>query len=140
MEMERWEPWREFERLQRRLCEMLDEFFAGSHMQALPRKPDFSPVIDMYESVRGLVLRAALPGILEEDIDVTFEEDSVIIRGESGPPLDVVEGGQKLQELRYGYFERRVLLPEGYNTAKASLEIHSGVLEVRLPKTQHGEI
>ena len=134
-ELERWEPWREFAELQRRLNGMLDEFFDGLPMRRLPRRPSFSPLVDMYESEHGLVVRAALPGVLEEDIDVTFEEDSLVIRGESGTPLDVLESGHRLKEWRYGYFERRVLVPDGFDADKANLEYSDGVLEIRLPRT-----
>ena len=133
-DIERWEPWREFAQLQRRLNEMLDEFFGGQNMRILPRRPDFSPLIDMYESGGGLVIRAALPGVVEEDIDITIEEGSLVIRGESGAPLDAIESLHGLREWRYGYFERRVRLPEGFDTGNASLEYSGGVLEIRLPR------
>lgn len=133
-EIERREPWREFARLQRRLNDMLDEFFEGLPASQLPKRPAFSPLVDMYESQRGLVVRAALPGVLEEDIDVTIEEDSLVIRGESDTPLDVLEDSQRLQEWRYGYFERRILLPDGFDTQDAHLEYSDGVLEIRLPR------
>ena len=133
-DIERWEPWREFADLQRRIGEMLDEFFGGLHIESMAKAPSFSPAVDMYESAAALVVRAALPGVLEEDIDVTFERDSLVIRGESAAPMDVLEGGRGLHEWRYGYFERRIQLPEGCDTANASLEYSEGVLEIRLPR------
>jgi HSP20 family protein len=138
MEIERWEPWREFEELLRRFNEMMDEFFSSSLMVNMPRRPSFSPLVDMYESARGLVVRASLPGVIEEDIDITFEGDSLVLRGESGGPLDAVDEGYRLQECRYGYFERRLELPRGFDTGNASFEYREGVLEIRLPR-QAGE-
>jgi HSP20 family protein len=136
MEIERWEPWREFEELLQRFNEMMDEFFDSSLMLNMPRKPSFSPLVDMYESEGGLVVRASLPGVIEEDIDITFEGDSLVLRGESGGPLDVVEEGYRLRECRYGYFERRLALPEGFDTGNASFEYREGVLEIRLPRLE----
>ena len=138
MEIERWEPWREFEELLKRFNEMMDEFFGSSLMLNMPRKPSFSPLVDMYESEGGLVVRASLPGVIEEDIDITFEGDSLIIRGESGGPLDVVKEGYRLRECRYGYFERRLALPAGFDTGNASFEYREGVLEIRLPRLEQG--
>jgi HSP20 family protein len=134
IEIERWEPWHEFAKLQKRLMDMLEEFFSRAPMAQLPRKPDFCPAVDMYESVRGLVVRAALPGVVEEDIDVTFEEGALTVRGESPEPLDVLEGAERLKEWRYGYFERRVLLPAGYDRDRAIVEYVDGVLEVIIPR------
>ncbi len=133
-EIARWEPWREFAKLQRRFNRMLDEFFDRHFAQEEPGPPAFSPQVDMYRSARGLVVRVALPGGVEEDIDVTLVEDSLVVRGELAPPLDALDGGQKLREWRYGYFERRILLPEGYDVAKVALEYHGGVLEIKLPR------
>jgi len=134
MEIERWEPWREFEELLRRFNDMLDEFFGSSLMVNMPRRPSFSPAVDMYESVHGLVVRASLPGVIEEDIDITFEGDSLVLRGESGGPLDAVDEGYRLRECRYGYFERRLALPRGFDTGRPSFEYREGVLEIRLPR------
>ena len=130
----RWEPWREFAELQRRFNMMLDEFFDSHFGRGEAGPPAFSPQVDMYASTGGLVVRVALPGVVEEDIDVTLEEDSLVVRGELEPPLDALEDGHEISEWRYGYFERRILVPEGYDTGRVGLEYHGGVLEIKLPR------
>ena len=134
MEPRPLDPWREFADLQRRFNEILDEFFQGEQMRALALRPSLSPAVDVYESAGALVVRAALPGVLEEDIDVTFEESCLVIRGNADPPLDVLEERYLLKEWRYGCFERRLELPAGYDASRATTEYYAGALEIRIPR------
>ena len=139
MAIERWEPWGRYAELQKLFNEMLDEFFGLFNEESRPKLPSYSPSVDMYESEKFLVIRAALPGVLEEDIDVTIEENSIIIRGESTPPLDIIENSHILKEWRYGYFERRVKIPEGFNVKNIALQYTEGVLEIKLAQENSEE-
>jgi len=139
MNIERWEPWNRFAEIQQHFNEMLDEFFASFNDKSQPRIPSFSPALDMYKSEKFLVIRAALPGVMEEDIDVTLEKDALVIRGESAPPFDIMEGSRFFNECRYGYFERRIQLPEEYDIQNIDLQYGDGILEIKLARKPRNE-
>ena len=98
------------------------------------RRPDFVPVADVYEVEGLLVIRLAVPGVLEEDIDVSFGPDGLTVRGESEAPPVADEGRAVVREWRYGYFERVVALPPDCGPEGLRVQVESGVLEIRLAR------
>jgi HSP20 family protein len=96
--------------------------------------PAFVPIADVLEFENVLVIRLALPGVIEEDIDISFEPDGLTVRGELEPPAIVEEARALLQEWRYGIFERHFALPEDVDRERIHVEIEFGVLELRLPR------
>ena len=98
-------------------------------------EPTFSPVVDVYEVEGTFIVRMALPGVLEEDIDISIAPDALTVRGELERPVaaEVVERAI-VTEWRYGYFERCVALPGGFDAERLRVEVESGVLEIRVPR------
>ena len=99
----------------------------------------FSPVADVYEVEGTFVIRLALPGVLEEDIDISFGPEGLTVRGELERPIaaEGVErrGGRAIvTEWRYGYFERSISLPGDFDAEGLRAEMDAGVLEIRVPK------
>ncbi len=103
--------------------------------------PAFVPTADVYELEEALVIRVALPGVIEEDIDVSFGPEGLAVRGELEPPVSAGAGRAVLREWRYGYFERIFELPPWVVSERVRVEVEAGVLEIRLPrkaKTEQG--
>jgi len=96
-------------------------------------RPAFVPVADVFEVEGALVIRIALPGVLEEDIDISFDPGGLYVRGELEPPPAEDEGRPIVQEWQYGIFERFFELPEGVDRESMRVEVEFGVLELRLP-------
>ena len=92
------------------------------------------PPVDIFQSSEHeLVLKAELPEMSREDIDITVENDTLTISGEKKPSGDVKEEQFHHIERRYGAFRRSFSLPQTVDTAKVSAEYKHGVLTVRLP-------
>ena len=92
------------------------------------------PPVDIFQSSEHeLVLKAELPEMSREDIDITVENDTLTIGGEKKPSGDVKEEQFHHIERRYGAFRRSFSLPQTVDTAKVSAEYKHGVLTVRLP-------
>ena len=100
----------------------------------LGSQPAFSPVLDVYELEGAFVIRLALPGVLEEDIDIALGGEALTIRGELERPVAADEGRAVVAEWRYGYFERCVALPGGFDAERLRVEVEGGVLEIRVPR------
>ena len=131
MEIERYDPWEEFDRIQKQISRLIEEFFADFPHPG--RTVAFAPAVDVYESEYHIVVRAALPGVVEDDVDITATELSVTIRGERDTPGDAVRGGYFRREWAYGFFERQVSLPRRVEPEKLHARYFDGVFEIRLP-------
>jgi HSP20 family protein len=92
------------------------------------------PSVDIYETdTHDLVLRAELPGISREDIEVTVENGTVVIKGEKKFDTEVKEEHYRRIERTYGTFHRSFTLPNTVDAAKVAAEYKNGVLTVTLP-------
>jgi len=92
------------------------------------------PPVDIYENGNHeLVLKAELPDMTREDIDITVDKGTLTIRGEKKLVEDVKDEQFHHIERRYGSFSRSFSLPQTVDTAKVAAEYRNGVLTVRLP-------
>jgi HSP20 family protein len=92
------------------------------------------PAVDIYQSSdQELVLKAELPDMSREDIDITVENGTLTIKGEKTFGHDVKEEQFHHVERRYGAFNRSFSLPQTVDVAKVAADYRNGVLTVRLP-------
>lgn len=131
MAIEKWDPWQELVRLQQEVNELFSDFF---NRFSSTKEISFTPQINMYETEEEVVLNVALPGILQEDIDISLEDDVLYIRGERPDPYGTIAGPRHIEELCYGYFERQVQLPAKCFSEKIEADYSDGILNVRLIK------
>ena len=80
-----------------------------------------------------LVLKAELPEMTREDIDITVDNGTLTIKGEKKLATDIREDSFHRVERRYGTFSRSFSLPQTVDTAKVAAEYRNGVLTIRLP-------
>jgi HSP20 family protein len=134
MEIERWDPWKELTMLHQEVNNLFDKFFNRVSQTQAARSIKFAPPLDIYETETEIVVRVALPGVIEEDIDVELKGETLIIRGECDCPLDAKKGGYYHQEWRYGQFERTIILPTKVQDKAIKAALTNGVLEIRVEK------
>lgn len=95
-----------------------------------------SPLIDLADKGKEYLVRAEIPGIRKEDLNIELTENSIEISGEM--KIDASEGDKDMgflrRERRYARFYRSLPLPESIVTEKADAELKDGVLTVKLPK------
>ena len=91
------------------------------------------PQVETFEREGKLIVRADLPGLTKDDIDVDITDDAIRIRGERRQEKEEDEGGYYRSERSYGSFYREIPLPSGVNSEKANATFRNGVLEVTLP-------
>lgn len=92
--------------------------------------------IDVYETDEGLVLKAAVPGIKPEDIEVTLAGDILTIKGEFKDEKSDEKRNYLRQERRYGSFCRQLTLPVGIDSNKVTATFESGLLTLTMPKAE----
>lgn len=98
-----------------------------------------APAVDIYEEGDDLVLKAELPGLNKEDIEVKVTDDFITISGEKKKEEKVEEKNYYRYERSYGSFSRTFRLPIDVQTDKAKAKFENGVLEVRIPKTEEAK-
>ncbi len=96
----------------------------------------WSPAVDVYETSEGIVLKAELPGLNKEDIDIQIKDNTVTLKGERHVEKDVKEENYLRVERAYGAFHRTFTLPTAIQTEKVRAVFKDGVLELNIPKAE----
>ena len=99
----------------------------------------WAPQVEVVERGNELIIRADLPGMTKDDINVDIDDRSIIIRGERKSEREENEKGYYRSERSYGSFYRRVPLPNGVDAEEATADFRDGVLEITLPAPQKTE-
>jgi HSP20 family protein len=128
--LEAWDPWDEFNRIWREADRMFDEYLGRLSPD---RQVHFVPPMDMGLSGDGMIVRLALPGVLEEDIDISFAPGRIVIRGERQAAPEAAPTKWETREIRYGYFFREVPLPSGVDPEAIRAAYSEGLLTLRIP-------
>jgi HSP20 family protein len=137
MAMVRWNRGRELDSLQTDLNRVFDAFFGnttGSGNGVTVRR--WVPAMDLAEDAEHLVLRADLPGLTEDDVEVEVKDGVLTVSGERKAEEKKEGEGFYRVERAFGSFSRSLSLPKGIDADKVTAEFDNGVLEVRIPKPE----
>lgn len=94
----------------------------------------WTPAVDIFDTDQAIVLRAELPGLTPEDIDIEIDDNVLTLKGERRFEETVQEGRYYRLERAYGHFQRNITLPQGVKADEISASFDNGVLSVRVPK------
>lgn len=109
--------------------------WAATRRWRRPWMPDeWMPEIDIFEREGKLVVRADLPGVKREDVQVRVEGETLIVNGHREEGKEVKEKDYHHSERRTGAFTRTVALPDGFDPDAIEATYQDGVLEVTIPK------
>jgi len=147
MVMERWRPSALRARVPSRALDeaehYMDEILAGWPFRTWRRLPaeemSWSPPLEMYEKDDKFVVRAELPGVKQEDIDISMAGDTLIIKGERKVSKEVKEEEYHRCEVCYGSFSRSIALPTAVDADKIEATYEDGILELDVPKTKEAK-
>lgn len=118
---------------------LLEQPFTWSWNRRPTESMAWAALVDMYEKDDSFVVRAELPGVKKEDIDISITGDTLFIKGERKPPADVAAGDYKCSEVCYGSFSRSVTMTESIDASKIEASYEDGILEIRLPKLKEAK-
>jgi HSP20 family protein len=133
MAIVRWsDPFREFAHLQDRINRVFNDTYRSD--EGLMTSGTWVPPVDIYQNgEHEVVIKAELPDMSREDIDITVDNGTLTIKGEKKLAQDVKDEQFHRIERRYGTFSRSFSLPQTVDTAKVGADYRNGVLTVRLP-------
>jgi HSP20 family protein len=127
-------PFRGFYDVQGEVDRLFNEMMGGTSRrrgrQEGQQLAQWAPAMDVLTKDGNLVIRAELPGIKLEDVDITLQNGVLTISGEHKADQEEERGGYHVRERRYGSFRRSMTLPEGTDESKIHARFEDGVLEV----------
>jgi HSP20 family protein len=134
-ELTPWRPFGELGSLRREMDRLWDSFFGERPLTRVWER-EWLPSLDVSETKDDFVVKAEVPGIDAENIDISLTGDVLTIKGEKKHEKEEKEEDYHLVERSYGAFSRSVRLPAEVESAKIKASYKNGILKVTLPKSE----
>jgi HSP20 family protein len=128
-----WEPRRELEQLQRRMDRLFQNVFG---LERSPWRVGVYPLLNISEDRDHIYVRAELPGVKAEDLEITIQDNSLILRGERKIPAEEKQVNYHRRERESGFFRRVVPLPGQISPQKVEATCKDGILIITLAKPE----
>jgi len=132
----RWQPFDEIVSLRDAMDRVFEDSFIRPRWGWITPTSAASLAIDMYETRDEVVVKAALPGIKPEEVEVSITGNTLTIKGESSQENETKEKDHIRKARRFGSFTRSVTLPSGLKPDKAEATFEDGVLTLKVPKSE----
>jgi HSP20 family protein len=134
----RWDPFHEMMNLRRTVDRLFDNT-VGANGDEWAQPVTWALSLDVIENKDDFVVKASIPGIDPDDIDITYTDDTLTIKGETKTDREVKEVAYHLRERRYGSFARSIRLPFKIKADAIEASYAKGVLSLRLPKVEEAK-
>ena len=135
MAIVRWRPVDEVDRLRQEVNDLFGSFLSGT-------EPFFSrvyPALNISEKDNNFYVRAELPGVKAESLDISVVEGQLLLRGERKIEPEEQKAGYHRRERESGFFRRTIALPARVDPGKVSAGMKNGVLTVTLPRAEEAK-
>jgi HSP20 family protein len=119
---------------------LFDNFFSG-----LPERRrgllegEWAPSVDVAETDDEVVVTAELPGVKQDEVDITIADDVLTLKGEKSEEKEIKKENYHRVERSYGSFQRSISLPTGVQADKAKATYKDGVLHINIPKAEEAK-
>ena len=132
-----WDPFTDLERIQKEMNRMFNLSLAHEGSREIGILDGvWSPAVDIYDSKDNILVKADIPGLSKDDIEVAVQGDTLFIKGEKKQEKEVKEKDYIRTERFYGNFQRAIRLPAEVQPDKVEATYKNGVLELVLPKSE----
>ncbi len=137
----RWNPYQEMAGMRRLMRRMFEDPFLTQDFDLVDQSQAWDFPLDVMENKDAYEVKASLPGINPDDLEITYNNNTLTIRGEVQEEKEDKdkEGHYHLRERRYGSFSRSIYLPTPINSGKINANYDSGVLTLELPKAEEAK-
>jgi HSP20 family protein len=138
MNITRWQPLYRLNTLQRDMDRLFDQLTQTSWGDTMPTQQgqDWVPAVEVKETDAHVILRAEVPGVSAEDLDIQVTRNAVAITGEHRYENKSEDNGYFRSEFRYGQFQRVVSLPSKVENEQVKAEFRDGILTLTMPKAE----
>ena len=138
MAIVRWEPFRDLMTTQREFDRLFREAFSPVSGEGEATRT-WAPPVDIYENGDNLVLKAELPGINPDDVEIRVEDNTLYLKGDRKFEKEVKEQNYHRVERTYGTFTRTFSLPNSVDSDKVAANYKDGVLTLTMPKKEEAK-
>jgi HSP20 family protein len=135
----RWEPAREMMTLREAMDRLFDDAFTRPLGIAGIGNAWSVPAVDMYQTDNEVVVKASLPGIKSDEVQINVTGEVLTLKGEVKQKDEVKEKAYHIREQRWGMFERSLVLPTEVIADKAKADFENGILTITLPKAEEAK-
>jgi HSP20 family protein len=135
-ETARWVPFRQLSTLRNEIDRLFEEPFSALTEAMQPFMSGWSPALDVFEDKDNLFVKAELPGMKKEDIEISIHDDVLTLSGERTDEQKHHEGEIHRSERFVGKFQRTLTLPTAVDVDKVKASYKDGILTVTLPKSE----
>jgi HSP20 family protein len=125
-----WSPFKDIVNISRDMS----DFFYRTPFDLFTRST--SPLIDLYESNSDIVVKAEIPGVSKEDLNVYVDENTIKLSGQAKKDTEYKDENIYRTERFYGNFSRTIPLPMKVKSEQAKAEYKDGILKITVPKTE----
>lgn len=139
MTLVRFDPAREVDALQGDMNRLFNSFFGRTNGNGNGHARRWIPAVDLLETEDALVLRADLPGMKEDDIELEVKDGVLTLSGERKAEHEEHGEGYHRVERSFGSFSRSLTMPRGVDAGAVKADFSDGVLEVRIPKPEEAK-
>ncbi len=140
MPIMRWRPTRDLLNIREDMNRLFDSFFSELPEQRRGLlEGEWAPSIDVAETDDEIVVTVELPGVKQDDVDITVTDDILILKGEKKEEKEIKKENYHRVERSYGSFQRSINLPTGVQADKAKATYNNGVLYVTIPKAEEAK-
>jgi len=136
MAIEQWHPFTDLMTLRQAMDRLFEDSFVRPSRTLGILGQVTAPALDVYQAPGEIVVKATLPGVKPEDVDIDITGDTLTVKGESKAEQEIKREDYLYQERRYGAFSRTVVLPVELKSDKAEATMEDGVLSLAIPKAE----
>ncbi|MFI5340642.1 MAG: Hsp20/alpha crystallin family protein [Candidatus Methylomirabilales bacterium] len=139
MAVVKWDPLRDLLSIQDRMNRLFEQTLSRSRAEEGIAASTWSPAVDIYETPETIVMKAELPSLSREDIEIHIRDNTLTLRGERRFAKEVQQESYLRIERAYGAFQRSFTLPATIQQDKIRAVFRDGVLELTLPKAEEAK-
>ena len=132
--MTRWSPYTPMFQLRREIDDLFGRVVGQGSGEGVQREWTWTPAVEGKHEDGKYVIRVALPGIDPKDVEVSVQENELVVKGQRDAESTNEGAHYFARELSYGAFERRFTLPEGVDANKVTAKFTHGLLDITVPE------
>jgi len=139
MAVVKWDPFRDLLSIQDRMNKLFEQSLSRSRTEEGIAASTWTPAVDIYETPETVVMKAELPGLSRDDIEIQIRDNTLTLKGERRFAKDVQQENYLRIERAYGAFQRSFTMPATIQRDNIRAVFLDGVLELTLPKAEEAK-
>ena len=139
MTLTKWKPMTDLLSIHGEMNRLFDDFFTPRPLHRRLLEDVWHPSVDVAENADGIIITAELPGMTEDDVDISIIDSVLTLGGEKKQEKEIKEDSYHRIERSYGKFQRFFNLPTSIKSGDVKATFKDGILTINIPKTEEAK-